>query len=378
MSRHVWIIAALISSFVAASAVAQEAPSVSKTYQALAYTPPPVPGTWAILDRDGGSRKVDPYLSSLGRGEVGTGMIVSPTFTLSVDKITFTICGHDGHGGGRHRNFIALLDVESGKTLHQTFAPGSDPMQPRSWDVKELTGRQVRIEVHDDLTSSGFAWLGIGRIEGGPSMTIDFRQGMPADWKIVQSPTTKQKQRFAVLEGPISFRRHTSTYTMIPATGAVEIPCGFSARRLFFLGCTVAGGKPLEVYGHVEIIYRDGPPERYPLMYGFTLDEADIAPSRSEAIHLHASADPFQYYFVLRPRPGVIEKIKLSSNPEHERVVRITAVTCETNADSDHLAPLPDRKPTAREQAWIEAHTITPTAPKLESIRDRIRRGPTG
>jgi len=370
MPKHLWIAAVVLGVSLPCCAASQDCPGISKGYQALSYPLPPSFGTWAILDRDGANRQVEPYLSSLGGGELGTGVIASPPFSVSSDAITFTICGHDGQGGGREENFLALVDAQTGQTLKKTPAPCSDPMQERSWDVGELQGREVRLEVHDGIAEGGYAWIGIGRIDTGPSLKIDFRQGMPPDWKV---PPQSIEQRTELVEGGIAFLRRPSVYTMIPTTGVVEIPCGFAAERLFFLGCTVAGGRPAETYGHIEIHYRDGPAERYPLMFGFTLDAQLKLLSRSKAMHLHRSADPFEHYLVIEPRPGVIEKITLSRNPEHELIPRITAVTCRTAAASENLQPLPGCKPNAEEEAWIRSHTITADSPKLERIVTEIR-----
>jgi len=89
------------------SAEAQLGIASSDTYKALECPLPPSMGTWAILDRDGANRKVEPYLSSLGGGESGAGIIVSPVFSMKCDRIDFTICGHDGQQGGRNQNFIS-------------------------------------------------------------------------------------------------------------------------------------------------------------------------------------------------------------------------------------------------------------------------------
>ena len=105
------------------------------TYKALKIPPPTFGSTWAVLERDGANRKVEPYLSSLGKGEAGTGVVSSPPFIIADDKITFTICGHDGQGGGRNENYVALVDARKGNTLMKTPAPGNDAMQERSWDL---------------------------------------------------------------------------------------------------------------------------------------------------------------------------------------------------------------------------------------------------
>ncbi len=341
-------------------------------YKALRCEPPLASGaTWAILDRDGANRKVEPYLSSLGAGEVGTGVIASPSFVLSTDAIALTIRGHDGMDGGRRKNFIALVDDETSQTLQQAMAPGSDPMQERSWDVAKLKGRKVRIEVHDGLAEGAYAWLGIGKIDAGTALTVDFRSGMPAGWKI-SAKRTEPKTK--LLEGGVPFLRYPAAHTLIPATGVAEIPCGFTAGRIFVLGCTVPDGKPLAVYGTIEISYRNGDRERFPLMFGFTLDGQAKLPSPSGAIHLHPSADPFQFYLVLAPNAEVIEKITLRKNPQQAHAPRITAITCQTAAESDRLEVLPEPRLSPREEQWIGTHAITSTSPKLQSIVAEIRR----
>jgi hypothetical protein len=364
-------IAAAVVCILVPCAAAENGPGISAEYKALKYPLPASQGTWAVLDFDGARRQVEPYLSSLGFGEAGTGVVVSPELALSVDAITFTICGHDGQGGGRQKNFIALVDAATGGTLEKTFAPGSDPMQPHSWDVSRLQGRKVRVEVHDGIAEGAYAWLGVGMIDAGPALNVDFRKGLPDDWKVT---TPLEERRTELVQGGVPFLRRAGLYTMIPRQGPIEIACGFATERLFLLGCTVAGGRPSETYGHVDIVYRDGPPERYPLILGFTLDGEGKLPSPSKAIHLHRSGDRFQYYVVLAPRPEVIEKIRLERNPQNDLVPRITAITCQTQAAAENLVPLPDCRPGAEEAAWIQSHTISPNSPNMDDVVAEIRR----
>ena len=360
----------LVSALLALLAIAQ-APAVAQTYKGLKYAPTASGGTWAILDRDGANRQVPRYLSSLGGGEAGTGVIASPPFRISVDKIVLTICGHDGQHGGQNKNFVALVDTRTGQALHKTNAPGNDAVQERSWDVGKLRGREVRIEVHDGDSGGAFAWLGVGRIDAGEPLRVDFRNGMPQGWAAKVQPTHERPE---VVRDGIPFLRHPSEYTLIPAAGTRELPCGFAAERLFFLGGTVASGRPLEVYGSIDVVYRDGSRDSVPLMVGYTLDVAGKLVSRSKAMYLHESADPFQHYLVIAPRAEVIEKIVLRPNREQSVIPRITAVTCQTAATGEHLEALPDGKPTAEEEAWIRSHAITASSPDLERITAEIRR----
>ncbi len=346
--------------------------SESARYQALKL-PLPTPGsTWAILDRDGANRKVEPYLSSLGGGEPGTGAIASPGFRVATDAIRLTVCGHDGQGGGRNQNYVALVDAASGEVLRRAAAPGADPMHEVSWDVGDLRGREVRLEVHDADSGTAFAWIGVGRIDAGAALQVDFRKGMPAGWVAKSPPSAKPAGE--IVPGSIPFFRYPALYTLIPASGTIELPCGFKARRLFFLGCTVPEAKPLAVYGHIDVIYGDGSRESYPLMYGFTLDQAGKLLSRSKAMHLGPSSDPFQHVLVLAPKAQTIDKIVVRRNPEFGVTPRITAVTCETQAASEHLVPLPAPARQTDRAAWIESHTISGSSPDLAWIAAEIRR----
>lgn len=332
-------------------------------------TPPAARSTWAILDRDGAGRKVERYLSSLALGEAATGAIASPAFRLEADAVEFTICGHDGQGGGMGRNWIALLDARTGDVLRRTPAPGNDALEARRWDVADLRGRDVRIEVRDGIALGAFAWLGVGKIDAGPGLRHDFRSGLPAGWEVEASPS---EVRTELVRGGVPFL--ALPHSLVPAEGAAEVPCGFETKRLYLLGCTVWFGKPTEICGHLTIAYRDGPPERFPLLVGYTLEVEGKLLSRSRAMHLHPSGDPFQYYLAVEPRRGAIEKLILEKAPGALAPPRVTAITVETEAESPKLRPLPDLRPDAEEESWIAAHAISSARPRLEEILEELRR----
>jgi hypothetical protein len=326
--------------------------------------------TWEILERDGANREVPPYLSSLGQGESGTGVVTSPPFVIASDTISFTIRGHDGQGGGGGKNYIALVDARKGKTLLRTAPPANDALQENVWDVSSMRGQEVRIEVHDGDDRTAYAWLGIGQIDAGPAMRIDFRQGMPEGWQRPQPPGTT---RYDTLTGGVSFKRSAAAFGIIPRTGHVELPCGFEAKHLFFLGCTVNNGRPTETYGGIELHYAGGTADVFPLIYGFSLDGRYKLPSRAASMHLRSTADPYQLYLVIKPRKLVIEKIRLVADPERGPVPRITAITCETAADNEHLMSLPDRAPSADEAAWIETHAVSAESLDLNEVMRAVR-----
>jgi hypothetical protein len=370
MIRSRLLAVALLVGLMPVPGMPEEGASTSEKYQALKYPPPTVGTTWAILERDGANRSVDPYLSSLGQGESGTGVVTSPPFVIASDAIGFTIRGHDGQGGGRGENYIALVDARKGKTLIKTEAPGNDALQERSWDVSKYKGIEARIEVHDGDSGGAFAWLGVGHIDAGSALKIDFRRGMPNGW---ERPERKAQIRYETVSPGVPFKRNAAAFTLIPKAGQIELPCGFVARRLFFLGCTVSGAKPLDTCGGIEIHYRTSSPDVFPLMVGFTLDGRYKLRSRSMASYLHASADPYQHYLVIAPRDEAIEKIRLVAGPDRTPIPRITAITCETAAQSEHLMPLPDSAPLETEEAWIRTHLLTSGSSDLDAILRTIR-----
>ncbi len=369
MTTRLWI-PFLLGSCVATAAFAQQPPDTSAKYKALACPTPAQDTTWAILDRNGANRQVEPYLSSLGQGESGTGTISSPVFKLDTDTIRFTICGHDGQDGKRGENLIALVDARKNTDLRKTAAPANDALQERTWDVADLRGREVRIELRDGIAEGAFAWLGIGRIDAGLPLRVDFRGGLPDDWV---ATSRAADVRYDYVAGTVPFRRNAGIGGLIPARGAIEFPCGFVAARVFLLGCTVPTGRPLDCYGAVEFHYRSGTVDSLPLIYGFTLDGRNKLLSPSKAMYLRPSSDPFQHVLALAPRPEVIDTIRLVASST-DAIPLVTAITCETQDDHEHLVPLPKEQPSPEDTAWIATHTVTPQLPERHAIARELRK----
>jgi hypothetical protein len=371
MTARIWIVVTMISSSLTTAAMCQEATDVSAVYKALKCPPPTLGTTWTVLEHDGANREVDPYLSSLGQGETGTGTIASPLFKVDADAIRFTICGHDGQGGKRGENHIALVEARTGKVLRRTEAPGNDALQERTWDVAEFKGVEVRIEVRDGIPDGAFAWLGVGSVDAGPALRVDFRNGLPDGWSRTEREADVRNEFVA---GAVPFQRNASVYSLIPAKGDVELPCGFSAQRVFLLGCTVPSGTPLAYYGAVEFHYRSGAVDVFPLIYGFTLDGQGKLLSPSKSMHLGRSGDPFQYTLAIAPANRVIERIRLVASPTQGPIPQITAITCETRENSDRLLPLPKEQPSSEDTAWIASHTISTASPDRHAIEREVRK----
>ena len=128
------------------SCCAAESSDVSSSYQALRCPQPTVGTTWAILERDGANRKVEPYLSSLGQGETGTRHITSPPFVVERTRSASRSAGTMDRRG-RGENYIALVDARKGTVLRR---PPPRPMTRCRSDLGtwlHTKGTEVRMEV---------------------------------------------------------------------------------------------------------------------------------------------------------------------------------------------------------------------------------------
>ena len=109
--------------------------------------------------------------------------------------------------------------------------------------------------------------------------------------------------------------RPAAVFTLIPTVGRGRDPLRVCRRAALLPRLHGGGRQAADTYGRIEIHYRGGPPDVFPLMGGFTLDDRYKLLSPSKAIYLHPSADPYQPYLALGPRSEVIEKIRLTADP---------------------------------------------------------------
>jgi hypothetical protein len=262
---------------------------------------------------------------------------------------------------------VALVDAVSGKVLRKEPAPGRDDLVERSLDVKDLAGRKARIQVRDGNSGSAFAWLGVGRIDAGPEMSVDFSKGIPEGWVAPPPP-----ERAIVFVGDaVPFR--DLGRTLVPARGEVRLPCGFAAKRLHFLGCTVEYGRPPDHRGDIVIHYREGPPERIPLLIGFTVECDDKALSASKTMRLRPTSSAFLYSLAVVPRAGTIEAIELRGDAAAGPSPSIRGITVETDAAATSLLDLPDRAPEAGEEAAIEARAVSASSLRIDQVIEELQ-----
>ena len=138
--------------------------------------------SFAVQERRCANGLTVPVVSSLNHAirdaERQTGVLRSPWFAAPA-RVSFWICGHQGHPKepANHQNFVRLID-EAGQQQRQAFPPRNDVCQKVEWDLAELKGARVRIEIVDGDDGASYAWLGVTRFEPEASWVADFAKAM--------------------------------------------------------------------------------------------------------------------------------------------------------------------------------------------------------
>ena len=110
-------------------------------------------GTSPAHGKIGGQMNVDGFLgkglvNSFNGGDGATGKLTSPVFAIERPWLNFLI-GGGGFVGQTCMNLVIDGKVVRTATGTNTQPGGSEELQPASWDVKELIGKSVMIEIVD-------------------------------------------------------------------------------------------------------------------------------------------------------------------------------------------------------------------------------------
>ncbi len=101
-------------------------------------------------------------VNSFNGGDASTGKLTSPKIKIERDFINFLI------GGGGHEGKTCINLLVEGKVVRTAAGPntesgGSEELAPASWNVKDLKGKQVVIQIVDDHTG-GWGHINIDHI----------------------------------------------------------------------------------------------------------------------------------------------------------------------------------------------------------------------
>ncbi len=115
-------------------------------------------GIYYGLSRASGTSVTDPA------SETATGTIRSSNITLTGNGVVnFLICGWSKLPSGlpESHNYVTLNRVSNGEELDRVYAPNQNVMVQRYLHSASAIGEEVYIEVVDDATETGYAWLGV-------------------------------------------------------------------------------------------------------------------------------------------------------------------------------------------------------------------------
>lgn len=101
-------------------------------------------------------------VSSFNQGDGATGTLMSPPFTLARKYINFLM------GGGMHPGETCMNLLVDGRTVRTATGPndkpgGTERLDWQTWDVAELEGKTVRIEIVDRATG-GWGHINVDQI----------------------------------------------------------------------------------------------------------------------------------------------------------------------------------------------------------------------
>jgi putative heme-binding domain-containing protein len=126
----------------------------------------PTANPWDFETRrlaDGTSVRV---LSSFPHGEGLTGTLQSPSFAAPA-TLSFWLGGHDGPPDqpAAHKNHLVLRDAASKSIVREAAPPRNDVGQKVTWNLADLAGRPVYLELTDGDTGSAYAWIDLAKPE---------------------------------------------------------------------------------------------------------------------------------------------------------------------------------------------------------------------
>lgn len=113
-------------------------------------------------------------VNSFGSGDEAVGKLVSPAVSMDADWLAFRI------GGGRHPGKTGIRLMMDGRMVRGETGNHSPHMEWKSWDVRDLRGRDAVIEIFDDETGTDWGHITVDQIVLGKGARPI--SGEPALW----------------------------------------------------------------------------------------------------------------------------------------------------------------------------------------------------
>jgi len=176
-------------------------------------------------------------------GDGATGTATSPVFKIERNHLNFLI------GGGEHKGKVCLNLLLDGKVIRTATGRNDEPLDWRSWDVRELQDRTVQLQVVDQ-EKGGWGHINVDQIVLGDYPThdllmADFESEDYGEWKIEgdcfgPGPAKGTLERQNAVSGYLGERLVNTFYKGDQTTGKATGP-SFTVERQF-LNFLVGGG----------------------------------------------------------------------------------------------------------------------------------------
>jgi len=127
------------------------------TVEGIAFGRAPARGTLpdqGSVDGFSGRGLINSFLG----GDASTGKLTSPVFTIDRPWIGFLV------GGGAHDGTTCVNLIVDGNVVRTATGRNRERLEPQNWDVKDLIGREARIEIVDAETG-GWGHINVDQIE---------------------------------------------------------------------------------------------------------------------------------------------------------------------------------------------------------------------
>src|SRR5262249_29889642 len=125
-------------------------------------------------------------VNSFLRGDDTTGALTSPSFKIERRYIRFLI------GGGNYPNETCINLLSSRRIIHTSTGINSEHLEPQQWDVADLAGQSVTIEIVDQR-KAGWGHINIDQI-------VQTDSTLP---KILENPTRELRAEKKYLNLPV-------------------------------------------------------------------------------------------------------------------------------------------------------------------------------
>ncbi len=102
------------------------------------------------------------YANSMVGGESATGTLRSTTFTYPQDGyVKFLVGGYSKHWDSVVYNYVVLKDAATHAEYGKVYAPDQNDVTEKSITNSSANNKEVYIEIVDNCTSGGFAWIAV-------------------------------------------------------------------------------------------------------------------------------------------------------------------------------------------------------------------------